>query len=92
MNASDQALTVYLEAEERFKAGKETTEDEVVLALWDETKEQAKMIREQALKISYLEMNQKEPCANTMSAAQKTYAAMIQRISVPPQATTMQQG
>lgn len=52
MNAGNQALAVYTKAEARWDAGKPTKADEVLLALWDETKEQAKTIREMAQIVS----------------------------------------
>lgn len=55
MTSASTSLTVYLKAERRFYEGTATKIDEVVLALWDEVKEQKKIILELSLKISLLE-------------------------------------
>jgi len=55
-NRENPALTAYHKAQARFEKSTETKADLVLLALWDETKNQAERIREMALKISVLEM------------------------------------
>ena len=52
MDTANQALSVYRKAEARWIAHKETKADEVLLALWDINKEQAKTIREMAQIVS----------------------------------------
>lgn len=73
---NNQALTVYLKAEQRFDNGRATKADEVLLSLWDENKELSAKNREMALKISLLELQ------NVVTIrASATYAALVQRVS-----------
>ena len=57
MTAGNQALAAYTKAEE------------VLLALWDEAKDNARIILEQALKISFLETAQASSTAEVECAA-----------------------
>lgn len=59
--AASQALNVYQDAYNCFNNGTSTLVDEVIVALWDEAQDQAQIIREQALKISLLEMGEAQP-------------------------------
>jgi acyl-CoA reductase-like NAD-dependent aldehyde dehydrogenase len=76
LRASEQALAVYNKAEERFNKGTATKVDEVLLALWDETKEQAQRLREMTAKIAMLESKD----SVTISASSE-YASIMQRIT-----------
>jgi hypothetical protein len=60
MSFTDESLAVYRQALGRIHSGVATMQDEVVVALWDVSTEQAKTIREQANKISMLEMKDSE--------------------------------
>jgi uncharacterized hydantoinase/oxoprolinase family protein len=78
MRAAEQALAVYNKAAARFDNGTATKVDEVLLALWDETKEQAQRLREMAAKIAMLES--KDILVATVSAT-ASYAALVQRLA-----------
>ena len=80
---NNQALTVYLKAEQRFDNGKATKADEVILALWDENKELAKKNREMAQKISMLEMKSHE----AVQDLPPEYAALLGRMCLPTRVT-----
>ena len=81
MKTANTALDIYNSAEARFNLGKATKVDEVVLALWDQAKEQAQTIREMAVKISLLEM-QKDSAGGTES-----FTALMGRICSKPTQT-----
>ena len=51
-------LSVYNKADNRFKAGTATKADEVLLALWDELKAKALIVRGQAAEIDMLKMRE----------------------------------
>lgn len=84
MNASDQALSIYQRALGRLDNNKASLQDEVLVALWEETEAQAKMIREQALKISMLEMRQ--DMADVTMCKPEKFLAMMDRICSKPSA------
>ncbi|CAM3480652.1 hypothetical protein [Polaromonas hydrogenivorans] len=69
MKTDNPTLTTYLKAEGRYNNGKASTVDMVVMALFEEVKEQAANMRAQALKISYLETVQASSTANEECAA-----------------------
>lgn len=54
MSTASKVLAVYTRAEERYRNGTATVEDEVLLELWHEMMEQAAKIREQDMRISLL--------------------------------------
>ncbi|MDO8774303.1 MAG: hypothetical protein Q7K57_37440 [Burkholderiaceae bacterium] len=74
-----QALNVYLDAYDCFNNGTSTLVDDVIVALWDEVHDQAQIIREQALKISLLEMKEAQP---PLPAGE--YAALLGRLGSKP--------
>lgn len=78
MNASNQALSVYQNAERRYNHGKATIVDEVLLALWEGNQEQAETIREMALKISMLEMKG----GNNDTTTGVEYKDLLERMSL----------
>lgn len=69
MNASEQALSVYDSAQQRFAARQETLQDEVVMALWAEVTELSRTVRAQALRLSFLETRTAQDDAETECTA-----------------------
>jgi uncharacterized hydantoinase/oxoprolinase family protein len=76
LRAADTALSVFTKAEHRFNSGSATKVDEVLLALWEETKEQAQKIRELTMKIAMLETEK-----SVTVRASVEYADLVQRIA-----------
>jgi C4-type Zn-finger protein len=76
LRAADTAMAVFTKAEQRFNSGSATKVDEVLLALWEETKEQAQKIRELTMKIAMLETEK-----SVTVVASSEYALMVQRMT-----------
>ena len=69
-----------LKAEERFNKGTPTKVDEVLLALWEETKDQARIIREMATKLDMMSTKEEglEPHCDVLTKFMNTFVSSRQ--------------
>lgn len=88
--ADNQSFFIYQDATDRFNYGTSSPTDELIIVLWEEVQDQAAKIREQALKITYLEMENETLFAAKPAAVgvPSEYEAMIARMGIKKAADT----